>query len=159
MAIRVTRAGVWLTVGIIVLTGLVLGGLYLAAKRGEQARRDEAIAIAEKNLEERSSGDAALNQGSSGAGEGSSTQGTTEQSGTSGAVGSNGAASGPTTGTSSSESAPTNSSSSSQQATVSELPQTGPADSLFVALVGGIVTYITIAYVRSRNAVLARTRA
>lgn len=150
MAIRVTRAGVWLTVGIIVLTGVVLGGLYLAAQRGEQARRDEAIAIAEKNLEEQSKNDTALNQGSGTTGEDSTNEGATGQSGAGGSSESNGAVSGPTSGTSSSNSATTNNS-ASQQATVSELPQTGPASNVFAALVGGIMTYVIIAYVRSRN--------
>ncbi len=147
MAIRVTRAGVWLTVGIIVLTGAVLGGLYIAAQRGEQARRDEAIAIAEKNLEEQSKNDTALNQGSGTSGEDSTNESATGQSGSSGSTESNGA----TGGTSSSNSASPNNA-ASQQATVSELPQTGPVSGLFAALVGGIVTYAVIAYVRSRNA-------
>ncbi len=147
MAIRVTRAGVWLTVGIIVLTGAVLGGLYIAAQRGEKARRDEAIAIAEKNLQEQSKNDTALNQGSGTSGEDSTNESATGQSGSSGSTESNGA----TGGTSSSNSASPNNS-ASQQATVSELPQTGPVSGLFAALVGGIVTYAVIAYVRSRNA-------
>ncbi len=54
MAIRVTRGGVWLAVGIIVLAALIFGGLYLVRERGEQARREDAIAIAEQNLEEQS---------------------------------------------------------------------------------------------------------
>lgn len=54
MAVRITRSGVGLTVGIIVLALVVLGGLYLVKQRGEQARREEVIQIAQENLEEQS---------------------------------------------------------------------------------------------------------
>lgn len=54
MAVRMTRAGVGLTVGIIVLALVVLGGLYLVKERGEQARREDAIEIAQGNLESES---------------------------------------------------------------------------------------------------------
>ncbi len=47
---RVTRVGILFVIGVIVLGGLVVGGIYLAKHRGEQVRRDQAIAIAEKNL-------------------------------------------------------------------------------------------------------------
>ena len=47
---RVTRVGIVFVIGVIVLGGLVVGGIYLAKHRGEQVRRDQAIAIAEKNL-------------------------------------------------------------------------------------------------------------
>lgn len=56
MAIYVTRTGVALTVGIIVLTGLLIGGLFFVKNTSEQARRDEAIAVAEQQLEKESSG-------------------------------------------------------------------------------------------------------
>lgn len=62
MAIRITRAGVGLTVGIIILAAAVLGGLYYVQQRGEQARREEAIKIAEENLQQRSDQDVALNE-------------------------------------------------------------------------------------------------
>lgn len=63
MAVRVTRAGVGLTIGIIILALVVLGGLYIVKQRGEQARRDEAITIAKENLETQSSDKGALNEG------------------------------------------------------------------------------------------------
>jgi hypothetical protein len=58
MAVRITRAGVGLTVGIIILALVVLGGLYLVKQRGEQARRDDAIEIAQENLEAETEGGA-----------------------------------------------------------------------------------------------------
>lgn len=51
---RITRTGIVFIVGVIVLTGLVLGGLWLVQERGEQARRQEAAKIAEQNLESQS---------------------------------------------------------------------------------------------------------
>ena len=61
MAIRnVTRAGVGLVVGIIILGLLVLGGLWLVRERGEQARRAEAINIAEQQLQSDSDQEVAI---------------------------------------------------------------------------------------------------
>ena len=37
MAVRITRAGVALTVGIIVVTGLIIGGLFWIRGAGQQA--------------------------------------------------------------------------------------------------------------------------
>ena len=51
MAVRITQAGVALTVGIIIVTGLIIGGFFWVKTAGEQARRDDAIKIAEQNLE------------------------------------------------------------------------------------------------------------
>ena len=62
MAVRITRAGVALTVGIIVVTGLIIGGFFWAKQSGEQARRDAATKIAEQNLEDQSK-NVALNKG------------------------------------------------------------------------------------------------
>ena len=56
MAIRITRGGVGLAIGILVLGLVLVGGLYVAKERGEQARREEAIQIAEQNLESESNG-------------------------------------------------------------------------------------------------------
>lgn len=50
MAIRVTRTGVVLAVGILIGAVVLFGLLQIVKERGEQARRDEAIAIAEENL-------------------------------------------------------------------------------------------------------------
>jgi cbb3-type cytochrome oxidase subunit 3 len=51
---RITRAGVVFVIGILVLAGLVFGGIWFVNERGEQARRDEAINIAQQQLEEQS---------------------------------------------------------------------------------------------------------
>ena len=51
---RLTRRGVVFVIGIIVLVGLVFVGIYGVRERAEQARRDEAVKIAEQNLEEQS---------------------------------------------------------------------------------------------------------
>lgn len=51
---RITRAGVVFVIGILVLAGLVFGGIMLVQQRGEQARRDEAVKIAEQQLKEQS---------------------------------------------------------------------------------------------------------
>ncbi|MDB5162544.1 MAG: hypothetical protein JWO54_58 [Candidatus Saccharibacteria bacterium] len=61
MAIRqVTRAGVGLVVGIIILGLLVFGGLWLMRERGEQARRTEAINIANEQLKAESEREVAI---------------------------------------------------------------------------------------------------
>lgn len=51
---RLTRMGVLFVIGIVVLTGLVTGGIFLVRNHGEQVRRDEAVKIAEQNLKDRS---------------------------------------------------------------------------------------------------------
>ena len=51
---RITRAGILFVVGIIVLAGLVFGGIWLVRERGEQARREDAIKVAEENLQKQS---------------------------------------------------------------------------------------------------------
>jgi FtsZ-interacting cell division protein ZipA len=51
---RITRTGIVFILGTIVLIGLVVGGIWLVRERGEQARRQEAVKIAEQNLEDQS---------------------------------------------------------------------------------------------------------
>ena len=51
---RLTRTGILFVIGIIVLAGLVTGGVFLVKNRGEAARREEAVKIAEQNLEDQS---------------------------------------------------------------------------------------------------------
>lgn len=63
MAVRVTRAGVGLTIGIIILAIVVTGGLLIAKQRGEQARHDEAVKVAQQNLDAQNQEQGALNEG------------------------------------------------------------------------------------------------
>jgi len=51
---RLTRTGILFVIGIVVLTGLVFAGIMFVRERGEQARRQEAVKIAEQNLESQS---------------------------------------------------------------------------------------------------------
>jgi cytoskeletal protein RodZ len=51
---RLTRFGVLFFVGIILLASLVTGGVLLVKNRGEAARREEAVQIAEQELKEQS---------------------------------------------------------------------------------------------------------
>jgi Flp pilus assembly protein TadB len=51
---RITRAGIIFVAGLVILAGLVFAGVYWVAQRGEQARREEAIQVAEQNLEQQS---------------------------------------------------------------------------------------------------------
>ncbi|MEO6110191.1 MAG: LPXTG cell wall anchor domain-containing protein [Candidatus Saccharimonadales bacterium] len=56
---RITRTGVVFVIGVVVLAGLVFGGIWMVRDRGEQARRQEAVKIAEQNLENQSNAPAA----------------------------------------------------------------------------------------------------
>lgn len=73
-----TTTGVALTVGIILVTGLIIGGFFLVREQGEQARREEAVRIAKENLEAQSDEDIALTDGEesteSGSGESTSAE-------------------------------------------------------------------------------------
>lgn len=129
MAVRITRAGVALTVGIILLTGLIVGGLLWAKNSGEQARREEALQIAEQNLEEQSRQDVALNEGDEDKQE-AGEQGSSQQQGGS--------------------AAPAIPGTGRDTATVETLPETGASDGL-VVLLAGILTYAGVALYRSRT--------
>lgn len=144
MAIRITRAGVALTVGIIVVTGLIIGGLFLVKNQGEQARRDEAIKIAEQNLEEQSENGVALNEGEA------NTETTQGEESTQGAA----------EGGTATNSEPGQTSGSSEVAgssTVNELPATGPADAAAFAVLG-LLTFAGVSYYRSRKLLLQSGR-
>lgn len=144
MAIRITRAGVALTVGIIVVTGLIIGGLFLVKNQGEQARRDEAIKVAERNLEGQSNEGVALNEG----------EGTNEQTqGEESTQGGTEVAPSTETETATGSEQTSGSSEVAGQATVNELPTTGPADvAAFMAL--GLLTFAAVSYYRSRQVLL-----
>jgi LPXTG-motif cell wall-anchored protein len=131
MAVRITRSGVGLTIGIIILGLVVLGGLTLVKQRGEQARRDEAVKIAQQNLESQSTG--ALSPGTD-----SSNNAT---GGTSGSTTNGGSASTDSTNAGSSNVA-TNS--------TGQLPQTGPSDFTSVLAIGAL-TFAAMSYMKSRR--------
>lgn len=61
---QITRTGVVFVVGVILLVAVVFGGIWIVNQRGEQARRNEAIKIAEQNLENDSkvAGDTSVTQ-------------------------------------------------------------------------------------------------
>lgn len=128
MAVRMTRAGVALTVGIIVLTGLIIGGLFWAKNTGEQARREEAIAIAEQNLEEESDEEIVLNEGNA----------SEEQ---------NGQSSGEVAQEATPDVAPET---TPETSTVSELPQTGPSNGAAIVSIG-LLTFLGVSYYQSRR--------
>jgi LPXTG-motif cell wall-anchored protein len=127
MAVRITRSGVWLTVGIIILGLLVLGGLYIVKQRGEQARREDAIEVARENLESETQ-DGALTPSQSESENGESPQ--REQS-------------------SANESAP------SSNPAPTELPATGPTE-VFSLLAVGMLAFATTSYFRSRQLLMPR---
>lgn len=137
MAIRITRAGVALTVGIIVVTGLIIGGLFLVKNQGEQARRDEAIKIAEQKLEDQSGNGVALNDGEDNA---ETNQSEETSQGAGGEVTSGEANSGDVAG----------------QATANELPATGPVDTAATILIASILTFSVVSYFQSRRALLEK---
>jgi len=128
MAIRtVTRAGVGLVVGIIILGLLVLGGLWLVRERGEQARRTEAINIAEQQLKEESNDGAALNTGEDSPAKPGDAATKPEGSTT----------------------IPQGGVSTAQPQAASELPQTGPELVSFVAI--GLLSFAVASFIRSRK--------
>ncbi len=124
MAVRITRTGVVLTVGIIIVAGLLIGGLLWVQQKGEQARREEAIRIAETQLESESSQDVAPdNSGGASAG---NTDGQKDSE--------NGASSGQSGGT-------------SAQST-DELPETGIGD-VAPLLIIGVLVFFVASYLQS----------
>ena len=130
MAVRITRAGVGLTVGIIVLALVVLGGLYLAKERGEQARRADAIEVELQNLDAQS-GTYTLTP---------SIDCNTEQS---------------TESTNDSEASTTEEGATTQESTTqgspNELPQTGASETAAIIAVA-LLTFASVSYSASRRA-------
>jgi FtsZ-interacting cell division protein ZipA len=132
MAIRqVTRAGVGLVVGIIILGLLVFGGLWLVRERGEQARREEAINIADQQLQQESGQDVALetnNEATEAPAQSEATQGSGQP-----------------------ESPVTTTQPAAGPAATSELPQTGPETSLIGI---GLLSFAAVSFARSRKQLL-----
>lgn len=162
MAVRITGAGVALTVGIIVVTGLIIGGLFYARQSGEQARRNEATQIAKENQEQKEGEDVALNEGdtsngseneseNSGENSNANENGTDTSGSESGAENSASNGSESTQNTGNGESMPTTGSSADEAETVQELPRTGGGDIFaHLAVIGGL-TFAISAYVVSRE--------
>jgi len=135
MAIRtVTRAGVGLVVGIIILGLLVLGGLYLVRERGEQARRAEAINVADQQLQAESDKDIAI-----------STDGDDDKT----PVKEEPATAGQNDTSDDSPVSPA--SPSTPPAAAAELPQTGPDAFSFVGL--GLLSFAVVSFIHSRKLV------
>jgi hypothetical protein len=132
MAIRyVTRAGVGLVIGIIVLGLIVFGILYFVRERGDQARQQEAINIANEQLKSQSDQGVALNQDNNSSSNSSSqNSNSTNQSGSS--------------------SSQSNSATMPQTSTApGELPKTGPEATPIVAV--GLLTFAVASFMRSRK--------
>lgn len=136
MAMRVTRAGVGLIIGIIVLAGLVWGGLYLVKQRGEVARRNETLKIAEQKLTDESNKDVAIDQTDKNGNTGATTDSTKPNETSNNSSGANGSNGLPSTG---------------PNQDVTELPQTGPTDLLAIVPLAAI-TFAAGSYIASRKA-------
>jgi predicted lipid-binding transport protein (Tim44 family) len=61
--LNLTRTGIALLIGIIILAVLVIGGLLFLRDRGEQARREQAIEVADQQLKQDSDRDIAIDSG------------------------------------------------------------------------------------------------
>lgn len=139
MATRtITRAGVGLVVGIILLAALVIGILFFVRERGEQARRTDAINIADQQLKEDSDKGIAANPESDNSSTKSDEQAPTVQT--------------------PAQPAPQSSSQTTPQTTPStstpnpsELPKTGPVDQLGEVAVLSMLTFSVVSYVVSRK--------
>ncbi|MGV9002348.1 MAG: hypothetical protein ACOH18_05340 [Candidatus Saccharimonadaceae bacterium] len=133
MALRITQTGVALTVGIIVVTGLMIGGFFIVKNSGEQARREDAIKIAEQSLNDQSNNGVALNNDSNKTSNESTTspdEATTND--------------GTTT-----ESADSSSHAETSNQTATQLPQTGPVNQLVNLMVIALLTFSIVTYVTS----------
>ena len=161
MATRAIRAEVGLTVGIIILTLIAFGGLYVMHQRSEQARRDEAVKIADQNIEDQKKSDVALSDDetkkeSSNGTTGEST-GTTAPEAPSTPV-SSGNSTDTSTSTNANSNANTNTNSSTsgnpsteavQNGTV--IPQTGPIETLTSIASIAVMIFVGFTYIHSRQ--------
>ena len=140
MAVRITGAGVALTVGIIVVTGLIIGGLFWIRGAGEQARQSEATKIAQQQLEEESRNDVALNEGGEEKADENESQSSTENSASSSASEQN----------ASNQTGNAGLNFSNSGSAVSELPQTGAGD-IMPAVVLALLAFSATSYVVSKR--------
>lgn len=139
MAIHVTRTGVALTVGIVALTAILIGGLFWVKSAGEQARRQEAITTAEQTLKDEANKDVAIGEDKD------KTQSDKNQSGESSSSDKSADTNTNSSGSTSTNSTDTNTSNSST------IPQTGPGDTVITAAMIGIITFVTVGYMQSRQ--------
>lgn len=141
MAVRFTRTGVALTVGIIVLALATFGGLYFVQYQGEQARQAEQIRIAQQQLEQDSEAAVVPNDENDAESTDSPANTNNETPSTDTEAENYQAGSGNATG----------SGSESNQSAAQELPQTGTASNLAAVFVVAALTYVTALYVQSRK--------
>lgn len=140
MAIRrVTRAGVGLAIGIIILAVLVFGSLWFVRERGEQARRTEAINIADQQLKAESNQGIALNPDNTTANPNSSSE-----------------SSSPSTNDSSSNAQSNGSTAAngSSNSTATELPKTGATENAVIVI--GLLAFASFSYLNSRKLVFKK---
>ena len=124
MAMHITRTGVTLTVGIIVLTALLIGGLFWVKNAGEQARHDQAITAAEETLKNETDNSPIAKEDEKGSE-------SNDNSADNGNVVSSG---------------------SSSSTSASNLPETGTSEVFITALLLGLVAYAMAIYFQSRRA-------
>jgi len=112
-----------------------MGGLWLVRDRGEQARRTEAINIADEQLKAESDKGVALNTDDSN--KGTAKQAPVEKT--------------PTTTDKTDSSNATSSNATNQPSSATELPRTGSSEVSFVAI--GILSFAIASFVHSRKLV------
>ena len=136
MAVYTKRTGLALTVGIIILSLVALGGLYLVKNQGEQARREEAVKVAEERLKAESEQEVALENGA--ANESATEEVVVEEESQAGSEQSAGSGAGAGKGN------------GGDVAAAEELPQTGSSEVL-TAVALGVLTFSVATYAVSRN--------
>ena len=136
MAVYTKRTGLALTVGIIILSLVALGGLYLVKNQGEQARREEAVKVAEERLKAESEQEVALENGA--ANESVTEEVVVEEESQAGSEQSAGSGTGAGQGN------------GGNVAAAEELPQTGSSEVL-TAVALGVLTFSVATYAVSRN--------
>lgn len=139
---RLTRAGIFFVIGILVLGGLVTGGIFLVKNHGEAVRRDQATKIAEQNLKDQSQTAAHPATAT-----GSNNAGGTDKTGTNTS----------TTNTSTTDTSANGTSSTTATNNASQLPVTGINDLQFIgqAAILALLALSAAYYVSSRRAARA----
>jgi len=120
---RLTRTGILFVIGILVLGGLVTGGIFLVKNHGEAVRRDEAVKVAEQALKDKSEAESKP----------IATDTANDSTVSEATPGANGGTVATTTPNS------------------SQLPQTGPAESLQQVIIVAILALSVSFYIASRR--------